>query len=472
MQNRPTILLAILLASSMLLFLANPSWAEEQAPGASPEAEKKPAPAERPMLTPAEIEEQQQMAIAAYEAGEYLKFVQATMRLRNARPYEPQYMVGMVVGGALVGRKNTAYTYMHKMQQQGLTYDFNQTADTESIRGTEVYDYLNNLMIEAGKPSGIGKTAFELPEAGFYPESIAWDPLAERFLVGSLENGNIYAITLDGKLSTLIKSDKNNGLRGVYGLAVDANRNRLWVSSTATPAFKKLGEGELGKTELLEFDLESLELLNRFEPPADEFPHFLGSISLTPQGDVFVIDRAVPLVFIKPAAANSMSLFVRNYQLTGLRDMAISDDGKLLYLADASLGIMVLNLDKNSANMLMGPESLNLGGISGIDWARGSLYMIQNGIAPQRLMRLDLDATGFNVVNVIPLASALEMYQLPSFGRVHGDDVYYFAGSNLMGKSTEEFKPLVMRTPVEPEQDALTPEERLYQDTTGKGIKQ
>lgn len=465
MQSR----LTLLLASSTLLFISPLSLAQEQP--VAPAAAQKAAPDAKAQLTPAEIEEQQQMAIAAYEAGEYLKFVQATMRLRNARPYEPQYMVGMVVGSALVGRPKTAYTYMHKMQQQGLSYDFNQTTDTESVRNTEVYDYLNALLVKAGEPNGIGKTAAELPKSGWNPEAMAWDASAGRFLVGSLEDGVIYSVTVDGKVSELLKSDSKNGLRAIYGLAVDAERKRLWVSSTATPAFGKLAEGELGKTALLEFDLDSLEQLNRFEPPADQFPHFLGSIGLTPEGDVFVLDRAVPLVFIKPAGANSMSLFVSNFQLTGLRDLAMTDDGKLLYVADAALGILVINLDNNSVTMLMGPEALNLGGISGIDWARGSLYMLQNGIAPQRLTRLDLDATGTNVTNIIPLASGLELYDMPSFGRVQGDDVYYFAGGNLQGKREDEFKPLVLRTPVEPEEGAMTTEQKLYQDTIMQGKK-
>jgi len=442
--------------------------AQQQQPPVRPTplapAGQKSAPQPPKPLTPAEIEEQQKLAITSYEAGEYLKFVQATIRLRNARPYEPQYMIGMVVGGALVDRPKTAYTYMHMMQQQGLSYDFNATDDTESIRGTEVYDYLNSLLVKAAEPNGVAETSFELPKSTSYPEALAWDARANRFLVGTLEGGKVLAVSPEGKVTELLESGKDNGLRAIYGLAVDAERKRLWVSTVATPAFGDLAEGELGRTALLEFDLDSLELLNRFEPPADQYPHFLGSISLTPEGDVFVMDRAVPMVFIKPQAGNSLSLFMGNFQLTGLRDMTISDDGRWLFLADAALGIMVADLNKNTANMLAGPETLNLGAISGLDFARGSLYMLQSGIKPQRLMRLDLDATGLNVVNVVPLASGLQSYAEPSFGRVQGAEVFYFAGSNLSGKREGKINPLVLRTPVEPPADQQTPEQRLGEE--------
>lgn len=457
----------IVLVTTLTALLATSlSWAQQMPTTQQPPKTEKPARVAPTPLTPAEIEEQQKLAIESYEAGEYLKFVQSTMRLRNARPYEPQYMVGMVVGGALVGRPKSAYSYMHKMQQQGLAYDFNQTADTESIRQTEVYDYLNTLLINAAEPSGVGRAAFDLPKSETYPEALAWDASAGRFLVGLLERGTILAVSPEGEVSTLLKSTPENGLRAIYGLAVDAERKRLWVSTAATPAFGKLAEGELGQTALLEFDLESLQLLNRFEPPADQFPHWLASLDVTPQGDVIVMDRAVPLVYVKPVEGNSLSLLMGNLALTGLRDLTLSDDGTHLYVADAALGILAVDLNNNSVNMLAGPEALNLGGISGIDYARGKLFMLQNGIEPRRLTRLDLDATGNNVVSIVPLASNLEEYELPSFARVQGDDVYYFAGSNLAGQRSGKVTPIVMRTPLEPPQGQLTPEQRLFESMT------
>lgn len=459
--------LALLLA----LLATSFSWAQETAPTPlDPAKQKATQPKTRP-LTVAEVAEQQKLAIEAYEAGEYLKFVQATMRLRNARPYEPQYLIGMVVGGALVGRPKTSYSYMHMMQQQGLSYDFNQTADTESIRGTEVYDYLNNVLIKAGEPSGMGKILFDLPKAKNYPETLAWDASAKRFLVGTLEGGNILAIGLDGKVSELLSSNKENGLRAIYGLAVDAERQRLWVSTGATPAFGELRDGELGKTALLEFDLETLELLNRFELPADQFPHLLGSITLTPAGDVFVLDRAVPQLFIKPAGSDALQLYMQNFELTGLRDLAISDDGKMLYVADAALGILVVDLEQSAGGMLAVPNTLNIGGISGLDYANGKLYVMQNGIVPQRLQKLDLDKNRTAVTNFVPLASALEPFDFPSFVRVQGEDVYYFAGSNLQGEHESKITPLIMSTPTEPSGDELTPEQRHIQEMNPEGAK-
>src|SRR5690606_25284286 len=98
-------------------------------------------------------------------------------------------------------------------------------------------------------------------------------------------------------------------------------------------------------------DLDKLELLNRFELPADQLPHLLGSIALTPAGDVFVLDRAVPQLFVKTTDSDSLQLYMQNFELTGLRDLTISDDGKRLYLADAALGILVVEPEKSAGGM-------------------------------------------------------------------------------------------------------------------------
>lgn len=390
----------------------------------------------------------QQAAVEAYQQENYQRFTQATMLLRKQRPFEPQYMIGMVAGAARLGRQTTAYNYMHIMQQQGLSYDFNSTPDTESIRATEVYDYLNDLLIRAGRPAGAGHVAFTLNEAASYPEAIAWDASRERLLLGTIDQGAILAVTPDGKVEELLRANAENGLWAVHGIAVDAGNDRLWVTSTGVPGFQGLQPTDLGRSALFEFKLSSLEVVNRYFVPTDGHPHLLGSLGLTPAGDVYLIDRAVPLIFRKAAASTKLEPYLGNAQMVGFRDMALSQDGAKLYVADAALGVLVVDLASQSLVMLAGPETLNLGGISGLWYDDGSLLMLQNGIDPHRLMRLELDAGGAVVSHVSPIAVALEPFDFPAFGAVAQGSVFYFAGSNIPGAHEGRVKPLVMRSPV------------------------
>jgi hypothetical protein len=64
----------------------------------------------------------------------------------------------------------------------------------------------------------------------------------------------------------------------------------------------------------------------------------------------------------------------------------------------------------------------------------------------------------------VPLASALEPFDFPSFVRVQGEDVYYFAGSNLQDEREGKITPIIMSTPKEPSGEELTPEQRYIKE--------
>lgn len=459
----------ILTLTCMLLMLAvDSSWPQSsqnqqeqdnaQQPVA-PQSEKKSPPRK---MFPQDVQGLQEMAIQSYQDGEYMRFIQATIKLREKRPYEPQYLVGMVVGAALLGRSTTAYNYMHIMQQQGLSYDFNTTEDTRSIRKTEVYDYLNDLLIKAGEPMGEGKVVFTLPAAAVQPQAIAWDNSRGKFLVGTIESGALLAVGPAGEAEELLRPTDENGLLAIIGIAVDEAHERLWVTTAGVPGFAPLIPTELGRGALMEFNLANLELLHRFDVPVDGLAHVPGSMAVTPSGDVYLIDRAVPMVFRKSAQGNKLEPYLASKELTGFKDIAITDAGNKLYLADAALGIAVVDLEKQTTSMLGGPETLNLGGISGLMYSAGQLLLLQNGIRPQRLMRLELDPSGMNVVATIPLAVALADFDAPSFGVIQGGAVYYFASSNLSGVKKEPVPVVVLKTPLELSEPIVPVEQRKF----------
>jgi len=229
------------------------------------------------------------------------------------------------------------------------------------------------------------------------------------------------------------------------------------------PGFKNVLPTELGRGALLEFDLKTLKLLQRYDVPVDGLPHVPGSLVVTPGGDVYLIDRAVQMVFRKLAGAKKLEAYLANQDLTGFRDLAVSDAGSKLYLADAALGIAVVDLIANSLTMLSGPESMNLGGISGLMFSEGHLFVLQNGITPQRLMRLDLSSDGMSVTKATPLAVALEDFDAPAFGTIQGGTVYYFASGNVAGVVRESSPVKVLKTPVEPSEDIVPVEQRKYE---------
>jgi hypothetical protein len=403
-------------------------------------APRQEAPPQQAPADPAVLEQQSRQA---YADGEYLSFYIANLKLHNMFPYVPQYMINLVRASALLGKANTAYHYMHTMQQQGLSFDFNSTDDTENIRTTQAYDYMNNLMVDAGTPAGEGKVVVTLPGPPQDYGAMAWDPGRERLLVGTLREGKVLAVADDGNSEVLLEAGNANGLWSITGLAVDSKHERLWISSTASPAFDGYSPADQNRAALFEFDLGTLEPLGHSFVPVDALKHSLGSVAVTGEGDVYIVDTATPFIYRKVPGENRLEAFVASSQLVGLTDLAVTPDNSRLFASDPVKGIFVVDPQAKQATMMGAPENLNLAGIEGIEYANGQLFIVQGGIRPQRLMRLSLDAAGLAVEEIAPMAVALEAFDWPRQAAIRGGELYYFANQ---GAGADDQGAIVMRT--------------------------
>ncbi|HET9034230.1 MAG TPA: hypothetical protein VFN25_15165, partial [Dokdonella sp.] len=80
--------------------------------------------------------------------------------------------------------------------------------------------------------------------------------------------------------------------------------------------------------------------------------------------------------------------------------------------------------------------SLVLGGIDGLYWYDGTLVAIENGMWPQRVIRLTLGKDGKSITKMMPLDVANPAFDVPTTGTIAGDGLYYIANSQkgLYGK--------------------------------------
>jgi hypothetical protein len=364
------------------------------------------AQAEVPPTLPDNVPQLLIKANEAYAAQDYLLYSKVLERLREKRPNNSEYMYQLVIAYALIDDKPKAYELMLGMQQQGLAYDFSALDSTRNIQGTEVFDYVNDLMKMAGSPFGESDLVFTLPASIKGPEAIAWDESRGAYLVGTSVDGSIIAVNPAGDITELLKANSENGMWAVIDILVDQPRNRLWVSSAAIPQFSGFDPIDKGRSALFEFNLETLELLHNYPVPVDGRPHILGNMVINNEGDIFIADRLYPFLFKKPANEQKIKAIMASRDMISMRGIAMQPDGRIVYLADREMGIMVVDIEAGRAGALQLPANLNLGGIDGLYLWENRLVIIQNGIKPQRVMRLQLDASGTRVESVRPLAVA------------------------------------------------------------------
>lgn len=398
----------------------------------------------------AEISSLEQQSREAFEAEKWVKVYVANLKLNQLRPGERDYLVNAVRACGMLNRRSTAYHLMLEMQKEGMTFNFNKVPETEQIRGTEAFEYINDLLIEAGKPAGVGMPVFTLQGNPADYAAIAWDSSREKFLVGTKEKGEILAVSDTGESEVLIGAGGKKGPGSVAGLAVDSEKNRLWVS----------GNDE-NRGVLVEFNLESLEPIGRYGLPADSSAHEIGSVTVSDNGTAYVIDRETSTIYRKTAEESQLEPFFSGPELVDLTDLAVVGDDSRLFVSDSAKGVLVIDPVAEQAAFLSGPESLNLAGARGIEYRAGQLFVVQGAFTPQRVVRLALDnVSGSIVESISPMANALEVFNQPGIGTIRGNDLFYFANNG----GEEGSGAMVVSTPLDAGSEVAPPDMGMFEE--------
>ncbi|MEP7096545.1 MAG: hypothetical protein ABI748_02695 [Dokdonella sp.] len=364
------------------------------------------------------------------EGGDYERLAWTLQRLTALLPNVGDLRLGLATTYAMQGEKTKAYDILLSMQKQGYAYDLADNPNFKKVADTKVWTYIvDNL--EAGlKPFGEGKVAFSLPKGDTLLESLVFDPKRQQFLVGSVRDGTISIVDKNGKLTDLIKPDAQNGLWSVYAMAADPTSDALYVASTSSVFFKGFAQADYGKAGVFKFKLSSgkLEAKYLLAPDAHVPEQTLSSIAVGKNGLVFAADGLRNVIY--KLDGGGLKPMVENPRLTSLRGMAVSDDGKKLYFADYALGIFGVDLAAGSGfDLQYDTAKLVLGGIDGLYWYDGTLVAIESGMSPQRVIRVTLSADGKKVARAMTLDAANPAFELPTYGAIDGDGLYFIANS-------------------------------------------
>lgn len=274
-------------------------------------------------------------------------------------------------------------------------------------------------------------------EGAFLAEGIAWDARGKRWLISGVHERTVVSVKNDKRLTRFLRADADTD--GVQGLALDAGRGVLWAGSSGLPQTKDLPAAHKGRAGLLKIDLASGRLLARYDAPAapGDAGRAFGDLTVGPDGTVYISDSITGEIWRLAPGASALERLVAAGAMGSPQGLVVTPDGKRLIVADYSSGLNVVEIATGAVSRLPVPANASLLGTDGLISDGADLIAFQNGVAPQRVVRLKLDAAATRVESWTVLAANLPNLEEPTSGVVVGDDLV-FVGRSQWSDFTDE----------------------------------
>jgi sugar lactone lactonase YvrE len=266
--------------------------------------------------------------------------------------------------------------------------------------------------------------AFEMVDKTLLPEGIAYDAPSRSFFLGSIPQGRV--LRVDENLAVSEFAGAKANLDYVLGLAVDSPRRVLYVVSTS--ALTTEGDKKR-RNAVVAFDIDSRKLLFRYDVPA---ALQLNDVTVAAGGRVFTTDSgsgAVYEIAVKgPGPAREL---VAPDQLRGSNGIAVSPDGKRLYVAH-STGLAVVDVNTGAVKRMANATRENVAAIDGLYEHHGELIGVQNVTTPGRVIIITLGHDGESITQVRTLLSHHHnVLDEPTTGAIAGEYFYLLAATGV-----------------------------------------
>jgi hypothetical protein len=368
-----------------------------------------------------------QQAAAAYKAKDYAAAIENFKKAAELVPDHPSVIYNLACMYALAGRKSEALAALSRFAEMGLVLPAEKDGDLASIKDTPEFKLIL-ARFEASKTPVIRSSAgFTIHEKGLITEGLAYDPVEESFFVSSVHKRKILAVGKSGDVKTF--ASEQDGLFSVLGMAVDAKRRHLWVTSTAFPQMINFRKEEDGTSAVFKFDLRTKKLLKKYVLSNAGKKHALGDLTIQSNGDVFTTDSLSPAVYVIHPQKNEIELFLEDPGFGSPQGLAFSSDEQHLFMADYSTGLFDIDVKAKKIGHLPPLSGATLLGIDGLYYHKGSLIGVQNGVTPQRIVRVSLSKDLRCVERLEVIEANNPIFLEPTLGVLVKDMFYFIANS-------------------------------------------
>lgn len=319
-----------------------------------------------------------------------------------------------------------AKRWMGAIAAMGAALDTGMLAQYAKLLGPAAAAAIVTSRDHAARDIGAPQLVSHLPDPDMISEDIAFDAAGSRFLVSSVRRGSIFELPAShGAAAKPVFTP--DGSWGLFALGVDSARGTLWATTAALSMGARYSAADSGRSSLLKLDLRTGALRGRYEAP-DSGAHALGDLTIGSRGELYVSDGLGSGVYALEAGGASLRVLVPRGVLLSPQTPVLSSDGATLFVPDYAIGIAVVDVASGELRWLSHSDSLALTGIDGMYRIGHDIIVVQNGLEPNRIVRLTLDARMRRVVRATPLVQGGLARELTHAARSH-DWLYFIARS-------------------------------------------
>jgi sugar lactone lactonase YvrE len=295
-----------------------------------------------------------------------------------------------------------------------------------SLKNSPEFETMLARLRAAREPRSASKPFLTLPERDVIAEDIAYDSIGDKFYVSSVRHRKILSLDKHGSSAEFVREGQAD-VWAILALGVDSKRRILWAATAALPEGIGYRKEDEGRSALLKYSLDTGELVKRYDLKNDT-KHVLGDLTVSPAGDVFVSDGEGAVYWVEHKK-DALDILVDKGMFRSPQTPALSPDGRTLFVPDYSRSIGMVDLATRQVKLLEHPKELSLGGIDGMYLSGRTLIAIQNGTAPERLIRMKLNDALTRVVEWETIEANWPELGDPTHGVIVGDQFYFIANS-------------------------------------------
>lgn len=369
-------------------------------------------------------------ATAAADAKDFDTYLAKMEQAVALRPDYPRMLVNLAAAQAAVGRPEDAIATLERLAKLGLSSPVEKSEEFASLRSRSDFQEIVKKLAANDYAKGEGEVTFTLQDVTGLMEGIAWREKTGQFYFGDVNGRAVWVRSADGALKRL--TPEGDELLGVFGLAIDEANGAIWAATSAVAAMRGFTPDLDGTAALAEIDLAS-GAVRRTIPvvrrEGDQQSHVLGDLALATDGSVFVTDSGGPVLWRLPPGGTALEPFVESVEFLSLQGIVILP-GDVAVLSDHANGLLRVDLAGRGVQRLESPPNTTLIGLDGLALAgEGRVLAIQNGLRPNRVLRIDLEGAADSVSAVTVLEAGHLTMAAPSLGCIGPGGDFYFIGN-------------------------------------------